>query len=343
MYQTQLTTQIAPLRWMGDRVRVLDQRHLPTQERYWDCATVTELAEAIRTLAVRGAPLIGIAAAYGMVLGAQSVAERGALHGVRDLLAATRPTAVNLFWALDRCMARLAHVPDDADLTTVQAALLDEADAIRTEDAAACAAMAAAGAAVVPAGARLLTHCNAGALATGGVGTALGVVRAAHAAGTLAHVWVDETRPLLQGARLTAWELGYDGIPHTILCDNMAASLMAAGQVDLVVVGTDRIARNGDFANKIGTYGVAVLAHAHGIPFYVASPFSTIDFAIADGTQIPIELRRADEVTCCGGATVAPAGSAVWNPAFDVTPGRLVRGFITERGVIAPEELAGYA
>ena len=327
-----ITTSITPIRWEDGTIRMLDQRVLPAEERYQACTTVEEVAEAIRTLAVRGAPLIGIAAAYGLALAARLARDRTELLGYADLLAGTRPTAVNLFWALDRCR-RVAAATPDADLP---AALLAEARAIHAEDAASCAALAEAGAELFREGARVLTHCNAGALATGGIGTALGVIRAARARGRVGQVWVDETRPLLQGARLTAWELGRDGIPYRLICDNMAASLMAAGQVDAVVVGADRITRSGDFANKIGTYGVAVLAGAHGVPFYVAAPWSTVDEALETGAQIPVEQRGGDEVTRCGGHPIAPAGTEAWNPSFDVTPARLVRAFITDRGVLAP-------
>jgi len=325
-------TTITPIRWEDGTVRILDQRALPAEERYLACTAVEEVAEAIRTLAVRGAPLIGIAAAYGMALGARLAHDRQALPAFADLLAGTRPTAVNLFWALDRCRRIVEHTSDAA----LPDALLAEAQAIHAEDAAACEAMARAGAELFPTGARVLTHCNAGALATGGIGTALGVIRAAHARGRVGQVWVDETRPLLQGARLTAWELGRDGIPYRLICDNMAASLMAAGQVDAVIVGADRITRSGDFANKIGTYGVAVLAQAHGVPFYVAAPWSTVDEALQDGAQIPVEFRDGSEVCRCGDRCITPAGTEAWNPSFDVTPARLVRAFITDRGVLAP-------
>lgn len=325
-----ITTTIQPIIWTDDALRILDQRRLPGEEVYLDCTAVDEVAEAIRTLATRGAPLIGITAAYGMALAARTQPAE-TLAATADMLAATRPTAVNLFWALDRCRAVLAHTSADP-----AAALLAEARAIHAEDAASCLAMAEAGAPLFPLGARILTHCNAGALATGGIGTALGVIRAAYAKGRVAKVWVDETRPLLQGARLTAWEMAHDSIPYQLLCDNMAAALMASGQVDAVVLGADRITRNGDFANKIGTYGVAVLAHAHQIPFYVAAPWSTVDPALARGEEIPVEFRADDEVRAFGGTPTAPAGTATWNPAFDVTPARLVRAFITDRGVLTP-------
>lgn len=328
-------TTVSPLRWQGETLCLLDQRALPAAEVHLTCATVDDVAQAIRTLAVRGAPLIGIAAAYGMVLSAQQATEVAQLAADSATLAGTRPTAVNLFWALDRCRRVVAQW-SGGSLLEIRAALLAEAQAIAADDAAACQAMAAAGATLLPAGARVLSHCNAGALATGGIGTSLGVIRAAHAAGRLAMVWVDETRPLLQGARLTAWELQRDGVPYRVICDNMAAALMASGQVDAVLVGADRITRSGDFANKIGTYGLAVLAHAHGLPFYVAAPSSTIDCQLQEGREIPLEFRAEEEVCRYGGQTVTPVGATAWNPAFDVTPAHLVRAFITERGVLTP-------
>jgi methylthioribose-1-phosphate isomerase len=327
-----LTTNIIPVRWTDAALEILDQRLLPGAERYLACRRVEEVADAIRTLAVRGAPLIGVTAAYGMALAAKVAASRAEAEAYRTLLAGTRPTAVNLFWALERCRRVMDAVRDPE----LPAALLAEARAIHDEDAAFCRTMAAAGVPLFPDGARVLTHCNTGALATGGIGTALGVIRAAFAAGRVRHVWVDETRPLWQGARLTAWELQRDGIPYRVLCDNMAAALMRDGQVDLVIVGADRITRNGDFANKTGTYGVAALAHAHGIPFYVAAPFSTVDFALADGDAIPVEFRAEDEIRRAGALQVTPADAPAWNPSFDVTPGTLVAGFVTERGVVRP-------
>jgi len=331
-----IQTHIIPIRWDADRIAILDQRRLPCAEIYLDCITVDDVAEAIRTLAVRGAPLIGITAAYGLALAARFASDRAALAAFRDQLAGTRPTAVNLFWALDRCWRVVEAMSATATMAQIAERLLDEARLIHREDAAACLAMAQAGAAVFPANARVLTHCNTGALATGGIGTALGVIRAAYADGRVSQVWVDETRPLLQGARLTAWELSCDKIPYRLICDNMAASLMAAGQVDLIIVGADRITRAGDFANKIGTYGLAALAHAHGIPFYVAAPWSTIDLSLETGAQIPVELRKDEEITTLGGVRTAPDGAQTWNPSFDVTPGRLVRAFITERGLVEP-------
>lgn len=327
--------------WRGDRVVLLDQRRLPLEEVELECRTWPEVAEAIRSLAVRGAPAIGVTAALGVALAAQTsraTSVEGLLADVEAALAglaATRPTAANLFWALGR-MRRQAHAHRDRGAAALRAALLAEAEAILEEDVAANRALGAYGATLVPPGARVLTHCNAGGLATAGYGTALGVVRAAVEAGRRPFVWVPETRPVLQGARLTAWELAKEGIPHTVVADTAVAALMAAGEVDLVVVGADRIAANGDTANKIGTYGLAVLARAHGIPFYVAAPSSTIDPALADGRAIPIEERDAREVHELGGRRVTPPGSPARNPAFDVTPARLVTAIVTERGLYWP-------
>jgi methylthioribose-1-phosphate isomerase len=299
------------------------------------------VAEAIRTLAVRGAPAIGVAAAFGVALAGLASAARDTETLIRDLetaaegLGTTRPTAVNLFWALER-MRRYARSRRAEPLAVLRAGLVSEAEAILDEDVAANRRLGAFGAELVPAGARILTHCNAGGLATAGYGTALGVVRGAVEAGRRPFVWVDETRPVLQGARLTAWELAREGIPHAVIADVAAASTMARGEVDLVVVGADRIARNGDTANKIGTYGVAVLARHHGIPFYVAAPFSTIDPAIPDGSAIPIEERDPREVQELAGRRIVPAASPARNPAFDVTPASLVTAIVTERGIFRP-------
>jgi methylthioribose-1-phosphate isomerase len=322
-----------PIQWTGGTLRLLDQTKLPVEETWLTYTDHREVAKAIQTMVVRGAPAIGIAAAYAMVLAAQACEgapdRREQLTQAKAVLAASRPTAVNLFWALDR-MDRLVQA--DATLSELEA----EAVAIHREDVQMNLNMGRFGAAVVPPHARILTHCNAGALATGGYGTALGVVRAAYEAGKVDMVYADETRPLLQGARLTAYELQKDHIPVTLITDNMAGALMAQGKVDLVVVGCDRMAANGDFANKIGTYGVAVLAKHHGIPFYTALPSSTIDLSLPDGSQIPIEERRGDEVTHLFGVQTGPDGVSTWNPAFDVTPHELLTGIITERGVIYP-------
>jgi methylthioribose-1-phosphate isomerase len=318
---------------------MLDQRALPREEKYLRLRTAEEVAEAIERLVVRGAPAIGIAAAYGVVLGA---VEGRPPEETRARLRRTRPTAVNLAWALDR-MARVdrmsAAVPRHGQHQGGEdriARLASEARAIHREDVAACRAMGAVGAARIPDGATVLTHCNAGALATGGYGTALGVLRAARESGKRIRVIACETRPVLQGARLTAWELARDGFDVTLVTDSMVASLMAAGKVDAAVVGADRIARSGDVANKIGTYGVACLAGAHGIPFYVAAPWSTVDLACPDGAAIPIERRSEREVLFLAEVPVAPEGVRADNPAFDVTPARLVRAIFTERGEASP-------
>jgi methylthioribose-1-phosphate isomerase len=327
--------------WLGDRVLLIDQRRLPGEEVYIECRTWEEVAEAIRTLAVRGAPAIGVTAAFGVVLAALASPATAPDELLADVevavkgLAATRPTAVNLFWALER-MRRQAVEQRARPVGEFRARLGAEAEAILAEDLAANRRLGAHGAALVPEGARILTHCNAGGLATAGYGTALGIVRAAAEAGRRPFVWVDETRPVLQGARLTAWELGKEGIPHTVIADVAAASIMARGEIDLVVVGADRIAANGDTANKIGTYSLAVLAQAHRLPFYVAAPFSTIDPAIPDGRAIPIEERDAREVRELAGHRIVPATSPARNPAFDVTPAALITAIVTERGVFRP-------
>ena len=329
---------IAPVRFDGSRLILLDQTRLPAEEVEIACASWPEVATAIRTLVVRGAPAIGVAAAFGLVLAAQQsrAPDGSALLGDLDEalkgLAATRPTAVNLFWALGR-MRDAAERHRALPLPALRQRLLGEAQAILDEDLAGNRAMGAHGAALVPEGARILTHCNAGALATAGYGTALGVIRAAHERGKVRLVWVDETRPVMQGSRLTAWEMVQEGIPHRLISDVAAASVMRSGQVDLVVTGADRIAANGDTANKIGTYGLAVLARHHGIPFYVAAPSSTIDPAIASGAAIVIEERDAAEVRGVAGRQTAPAASPVYNPAFDVTPAELIAAIVTERGV----------
>lgn len=321
-------------------VVMLDQRLLPGELVYRRYRTPDEVAEAIRGMVVRGAPAIGIAAAYALVL--QAERERGEpqsfllANGIAGrVLGATRPTAVNLAWAIAR-MARVAGSAARLDSDARVAALLAEAEAIHREDVRACRAMAELGAAAVPEGATILTHCNAGALATGGYGTALGVIRAAHAQGKRVRVLADETRPYLQGARLTAWELARDGIPVEVITDNMAGHFFQRGEIDFVVVGSDRIAKNGDVANKIGTYGVAVLARAHEVPFTVAAPWSTVDLSARDGAAIPIEERAHDEVAKIGGLTIVGEGIGVRHPAFDVTPARLVDAVFTERGSFSP-------
>jgi len=308
-----------------DVVRVLDQRRLPAEETWLDLATAGEVAQAIRDLAVRGAPAIGVAAAYGIAVEARRGAGAGELRAAAELLGRARPTAVNLAWAVNR-MSRLAGRPAGD--------VLAEANAIRDEDEAACRRIGLLGAPLIPPRARILTHCNAGALATAGYGTALGVVRAAWESGNAISVYADETRPFFQGARLTAWELHRDGIPVTILTDGMAGWLMARGEIACVVVGADRIAANGDVANKIGTYSLAVLSRHHGLPFYVAAPWSTVDLATGRGGDIPIEERSSDEVVTVAGQRIAPVGVPARYPAFDVTPAALVTAIVTERGVL---------
>jgi methylthioribose-1-phosphate isomerase len=337
---------VPTVEWKNDAVRLLDQSRLPEHVEFLDCKDYRAVADAIRELKVRGAPAIGVAAALGVALGAQAVSAADfpafaqALVPICDHLAATRPTAVNLFWAIDRMKKKLASLSVLA-VPAAKAALLAEAQAILDEDIALCKAMGRHGAELIANGQTVLTHCNAGALATAGYGTALGVIRAAWEQGKKIQVIADETRPVLQGARLTAWELMQDKIPVTLITDNMAGSLMRQGKIQLCVVGADRIAANGDVANKIGTYSVAVLAKAHGIPFYVAAPYSTIDLKTKTGADIPIEQRNPLEVTTIHGShPVAPAGVDVYNPAFDVTPAELITGIITERGVFKPGELA---
>jgi methylthioribose-1-phosphate isomerase len=326
-----------------DTVVMIDQRKLPAQEIYVTCRTAAEVAKAIKTMVIRGAPAIGVAAALGIALGMRRSAATGTqkfaaeFYKTCELMAGTRPTAVNLFWAIDRmkrCFAAGASAGESVE--QLKDRLDREADRIHDEDVASCRAMGAFGAEVVPADARILTHCNAGALATAGYGTALGVIRGAVEAGKQVAVFADETRPFLQGARLTAWELVRDGIPTTVITDNMSGALMRQGKVNFVVVGADRIAANGDTANKIGTYSVAVLAREHQIPFYVAAPLSTIDLQTPDGSRIPIEERSSREVTHVGSSQLAPEGAQVWNPAFDVTPHHLIAGIITERGIFRP-------
>jgi methylthioribose-1-phosphate isomerase len=346
---------IPTLTWTPEGVQFLDQTRLPLEETYVLATTYEQVADIIVTMVVRGAPAIGVSAAYGIALGAQHTQAKTAAEFAPEFdricacLAATRPTAVNLFWAIDRMKALFAKLLSaGATLAQIQQRILAEAHAMYQEDIAACKAMGAHGAELLPeegAGVPadgsssegwigVLTHCNAGALATCGYGTALGVIRAAVERGKRIHVYADETRPFLQGARLTAWELMADGIPTTVICDNMAASLMRAGKIQAVVVGADRIAANGDVANKIGTYNVAILAREHGIPFYVAAPWSTIDLATLTGDAIPIEERPAREVTHHAGTQLTPNGVGICNPAFDVTPARYITAIITERGAL---------
>jgi methylthioribose-1-phosphate isomerase len=326
-----------------DVIVMVDQRKLPAQEVYVRCRNAQEVAKAIRTMVIRGAPAIGVAAAMGIALGMKKSAARGTrqyaveFQKTCEMMAATRPTAVNLFWAIDRMKRAFAEGAQAGESPEELSARLErEARRIHDEDVASCRAMGAFGAEMVPDGARVLTHCNAGALATAGYGSALGVIRAAVEQGKTIAVFADETRPFLQGARLTAWELVRDGINTTVITESMAGPLMRAGEIDLVVVGADRIAANGDTANKIGTYTVAVLAHEHGIPFYVAAPLSTIDLSTPDGEHIPIEERDQREVSHLGSSRLTPIGAKIRNPAFDVTPHRYIAGIITEKGIFRP-------
>jgi len=363
---------IATISWKNNAVVLIDQRALPLEEICLTCTDYRQVVEAIKNLTVRGAPAIGVAAAMGIALGALSLTSSslGQLHQEFDEIcrhfAASRPTARNLFWAIERMRDRFAAslgVPGgndervrsnsdlsiassrrpftSTDIAALQNVLIAEAVRICGEDIAINVRLGENGSSLIPDGARILTHCNAGALATAGHGTALGVVRSAWQQGKKIHVYADETRPVLQGARLTAWELTREGIPCTLITDSMAAFLMKQKRVDLVIVGADRIAANGDTANKIGTYGLAVLARAHGLPFYIAAPLSTIDTTLADGSLIPIEERDHAEVTRFGGIRTAPEGVSVWNPAFDVTPAALITAIITEEGVMYPPFAAG--
>jgi methylthioribose-1-phosphate isomerase len=332
---------IPTLAWTPEGVRFIDQTKLPLVESYVLATNYEQVAEVIVTMVVRGAPAIGVSAAYGIALGALHTTAltphlfAPEFERICARLAATRPTAVNLFWAIDRMKRLFAELLDeDANLAKVQQRILAEAHAMYEEDIAACRTLGKFGGALLPDEAGVLTHCNAGALATCGYGTALGVIRSAVEHGKRIHVYADETRPFLQGARLTAWELMADNIPTTVICDNAAASLMRAGRIQAVVVGADRIAANGDTANKIGTYNVAILAKEHGIPFYVAAPWSTIDLATPTGDSIPIEERPAIEVTHHGGKQLTPNGVGICNPAFDVTPAKYVTAIVTERGVL---------
>jgi methylthioribose-1-phosphate isomerase len=331
------------IEWQGDTIVMVDQRKLPAQEVYLRCRTSQEVAKAIRTMVIRGAPAIGVAAAMGIALGMRKSTAKGTkqfaveFQKTCDMMAATRPTAVNLFWAIERMKRTFSEGALAGESPEELATRLEkEARGIHDEDVANCRTMGAFGAALVPDGARVLTHCNAGALATAGYGSALGVIRAAVEQGKKVAVFADETRPFLQGARLTAWELVREGISTTVITESMAGPLMRAGEVDVVVVGADRIAANGDTANKIGTYTVAVLAHEHKIPFYVAAPLSTIDLATPDGDHIPIEERDQREVSHLGASRLTPEGAKIRNPAFDVTPHRYITGIITEKGVFQP-------
>jgi methylthioribose-1-phosphate isomerase len=334
---------ITPLRWLdppaGPAIELLDQTRLPAEETYLTCTDVPQLVDAIRRLAVRGAPMLGVAAAYGVALAA---ARGDDVPAAASAISAARPTAANLAWAAGLALRawRTAEggdspVPGPGSAAAAAAALA-QARAIAAADSRASAAMAAHGLTLVPAAARILTHCNTGSLVSAGEGTAFAVILAAHRAGRLARLWIDETRPLLQGARLTTWEAARANLPHTLLADNAAAALLASGQVDLVLTGADRIAADGSVANKVGTYGLAVLARQHGVPFAVVAPVSTIDFETPAGSGIEVEFRSADEVTSLAGRPVAPAGTPAWNPAFDVTPPDLITAIVTERGLVQP-------
>jgi len=329
---------IQTLEWTEQGVRFIDQTKLPTEETYLTCRTHEQVADAIRTMVVRGAPAIGVAAAMGIALGVKSSKAENVgdlkreFDAICDNMGTTRPTAVNLFWAIARMKEKFERLRV-RPVAQVKQALIEEAKRMHAEDIAANQAMGRHGATLMPNEGGVLTHCNAGALATAGYGTALGVIRAAVEAGKKIHVYADETRPFLQGSRLTAWELMKDGIPTTVISDNMAGAMMRQGKIGAIVVGADRIAANGDVANKIGTYMVAVLAKENGIPFYVAAPISTVDMACPDGTRIPIEQRNSREVSHIAGKQMVPDGVAIENPAFDVTPAKYVAAIITERGI----------
>ncbi len=329
---------IETIQWTEAGVVMIDQTKLPREETYVTCTDYTQVADAIRTMVIRGAPAIGVAAAMGVALGMQHAESPREFDEICATLASTRPTAVNLFWAIER-MRRLYQELQGRPIPEIRAKLKTEAQQIRLEDIAINECIGKNGAALIPDGKTVLTHCNAGALATAGYGTALGVIRAAVAAGKKIDVFADETRPFLQGARLTVWELQRDDIPATLITDNMAGHFLHSGRIGCVVVGADRIAANGDVANKIGTYSVAVLAKENNVPFYVAAPISTLDQKLASGDEIPIEQRAAEEVTHLFGVQVAPLGTAVENPAFDVTPHRYVSAIVTERGVARPPYL----
>ena len=335
---------IQTLEWTDSGVRFIDQTKLPTEETYVTCKTYEQVADAIRNMVVRGAPAIGVAAAMGIALGvknskAENVGEmKREFDQICETMSQTRPTAVNLFWAIRRLQDKF-ELLRVRPLPQIKQALIEESQRMHAEDIAANQAMGRYGATLMPASGGGLTHCNAGALATCGYGTALGVIRAAVEQGKKIHVYADETRPFLQGSRLTAWELMKDGIPTTVISDNMAGAMMKQGKIGAIVVGADRIAANGDVANKIGTYTVAVLAKENGIPFYVAAPFSTIDLETPDGSRIPIEQRDAKEITHVGGKQMVPTGVQVENPAFDVTPAKYVSAIVSERGIArAPYE-----
>ncbi len=338
------TFMIQTLEWTDSGVRFIDQTKLPTEETYVNCTTYQEVADVIRNMVVRGAPAIGVSAAMGIALGvkssnAESVGQlKTEFDEICDVIGKTRPTAVNLFWAIRRMQQKFESLRV-RPVAQIKQALVEEAQRMHAEDIAINQEMGRHGAALMPASGGVLTHCNAGALATAGYGTALGVIRAAVEQGKKIHVYADETRPFLQGSRLTAWELVKDGIPTTVISDNMSGAMMRQGKIGAVIVGADRIAANGDVANKIGTYTVAVLAKEHGIPFYVAAPISTVDLETPDGSKIPIEQRNPAEVTHIAGKAITPVGVQIENPAFDVTPAKFVTAIVTERGIArAPYE-----
>lgn len=346
---TSFPNHVYPVFWYDDHVRLIDQTRLPNEFAVVEISRCDDMALAIKTMIVRGAPAIGVAAAYGMYLGAREIKTDSRdlflaeLEKVAEKLKATRPTAVNLFWAIDRMLRTAKQTIGPVDY--LQQVLLETAKTINQEDLATCQAIGDHGLAALPqqpAQLRILTHCNAGALATAGYGTALGVVRSAWREGRLARLYADETRPRLQGAKLTAWEAVQEGIPVTLITDNMAAHCMKQGMIDAVVVGADRIAANGDAANKIGTYSLAIVAQAHGVPFFVAAPLSTVDFSLRDGSQIPIEERDPVEIYKVGETRICPPEIDFYNPAFDVTPAALITGIITEYGVVTPSELVQY-
>ncbi len=327
--------------WLDDKIKIIDQTKLPNQLEFIECTDYKEIGQAIKELKVRGAPAIGVAAAMALALHAINVRVNNTEELIEEIVIAsqflknTRPTAVNLFWALDR-MTNIAHANEDVSVHILKQLLVEEAKLIDTEDEDMCRSIGRFGLELVPQGARILTHCNAGSLATAFYGTALGVIRTAHHAGKNIHVYVDETRPLLQGARLTAWEMVEEKIPATLITDSMAGYFLNKGEIDLVIVGADRITESGDTANKIGTYSVAVLAKENGIPFYVAAPSSTIDLGLTSGEEIIIEERKPEEITIIGGKRFAPEGINVANPAFDVTPHKYITAIITEKGIIRP-------
>ena len=333
---------VKSIEWIDDHLRIIDQTYLPHREFFLDIFEVGRVWEAIRSLRVRGAPAIGIAAAYGVYLGVKELPEDSLqpfhtdVERISEYLATSRPTAVNLQWALDKAI-KTAHDMQDQPVARRKKALLELAKSIHEEDKRVCAAIGGNGQELIPMNAQILTHCNTGSLATGQYGTALSMIYHAHLQKKKIHTWVDETRPLLQGSRLTAWELEKTGVPHHLITDSMAAWVMKEKKIDLVVVGADRVARNGDTANKIGTYALAILAKHHNIPFYVAAPLSSIDFGMESGEKIPIEERDSDEIRFIGKQQATPKETPVYNPAFDVTPHELVTAFVTERGIIRPD------